>query len=160
MANLDPLRIPASYWDQCIADELALAPLMGYSDLRAPTVRDQGAWIFGHSAYTFRSAVGPATEPTHAGPLPRWRRDAHATGGLLERVPADVTWCWDSVRLSIQDPKLAAADMADAFSAVEFFRDHPSNGHALRKALVNLALDYLGECRLYADAARRGGSTR
>jgi hypothetical protein len=149
VANLDPLRIPAAYWEQCVQDEIALAPLMGYSDLQVPGAHDRAAWIFGSKGYEFASEVGPKTVPIHVGPLPRWRRDAHALGDLFAKVPADLTWHSNFVHLFLNPP-----DGLGPFSLTANYQDHPSNTHALRKALVDLAIAYLGEKKRAADAKR------
>lgn len=146
--NMSPLKISPAYWADCLEDERQLGPLMGWARIKMPTQPLPNAWLFGSNYAEFTSIVGPQITHNDGVPLPRWRRDAHALGGLIERVPANVLWDKDRVTVWIgwKDGQPAqSADLTATF--FQLFADHPTNGHALRKALVQLAIAYLGARR-------------
>jgi hypothetical protein len=139
--NMDPTKIPATYWAECLEDERRLAPLMGWGRLQMPDQAPANAWIWGSNRSEFKSIIGPDQVSDGIKPVPRWRRDPSAMGQLIECMPANVRWDagMGLVHVWIDPPDGPALTQAASF------KDHPSDGHALRQALVLLAITYLTE---------------
>lgn len=141
--NLQFGHAPPEYWAQCLEDERQLAPMMGWARLNMPDIVNAGAWIFGSNYAEFTSIFGPQVTSDGMKPVPRWRRDATAAGSLLEKIAPNVQFFDDAVKVWMPN-----------WEASEKFRDHPTDGHAFRAALVKLAIQYLTHQRREADAMR------
>lgn len=125
-------KIPPEYWAECLADEKELAPLMGWARLDMPTNPTPEVWILGSNHAEFASEVGPKVTSSGMFPMPRWRRDHRAIGGLIDKIKPNVQFFDDDVLVWMPGREVR-----------ERFRDHPTDGHAFRAALVKLAIQYL-----------------
>lgn len=120
-----------------IADDMALATLLRYGELGMNSGVVDNYWIFGtaHGERGLEARTG-------RGPLPRWRRDASAMGDLLERLPMSITRDDEAGRATV---RIEAEGNLVYVSAN--YGDHPSTGHAIRKAMAQAAIDFLSIAR-------------
>lgn len=120
------------YLTGMIDDDMRLAELLRYVKLRRPQTQDN-YWIFGINTTAPSTEAGPAS-----GPLPRWRRDAHAMGDLLERLPMSIDRADEAGHVNVRIEAEGSSGYGGAY-----YRDHPSIGHAIRKAMVMAAIEFL-----------------
>lgn len=130
--TVDLVESAEDYLVDMIEDDMRLAVLLRYGDLVRPQNIDN-YWIFG---------VDKGQRGTEArlarGPLPRWRRDANAIGGLIERLPMSITRDEEAQRATVR----IEAEGNLVYGSASY-ADHPSIGHAIRKAMVQCAIDFL-----------------
>lgn len=121
------------YLRDMIGDDMQLAKLLRYSSLHMNSAVVDNYWIFGVDTGRPATEAGPVN-----GPLPRWRRDAHAMGDLLERLPMSVSRDDEAGRVTVR----IEAEGSLVYNTANYSA-HPSIGHAMRKAMVQCAIDFL-----------------
>lgn len=125
------------YVQDMINDDMQLAKLLRFGDLGMNSAVVDNYWIFG----TERGERGTAARLAR-GPIPRWRRDASAMGDLMERLP---------ISISRDDEGGQATARIEAEGMLVYGRapycEHPTTGHAIRKAMVAAAIDFLTQAK-------------
>jgi hypothetical protein len=116
-----------AYLTEQIADELALAPLLGWAHITAPSSITPNCWIFG----THHDARGHAGRNASA-PCSRWRRDNSAFE-LIARCEMMIVCAVGCVAVNCPTRESVRADYAD----------HPTPDDAIRYAMCKAAIAYL-----------------
>jgi hypothetical protein len=121
------------YIQGMINDDMALAKLLRFGDLAMNSGVVDNYWIFG----TDKGARGTQAR-LERGPIPRWRRDKSAMGDLMERLPL-------SILRDDEDGQVTVRIEAEGMLVYNIARyaEHPTVGHAIRKAMVQAAIDFL-----------------
>lgn len=120
-----------AYLAEAIADELALAKLLGFIRLEVPSATDPKPLIWGvHKDFRpeWEGAQGRAW-------LPRWRRSWDGAGELIARCNLSVMPGGTCVVVE------QAYDGGDMFDTS--FSSHPTKDDAFRYAICKAAIEYL-----------------
>lgn len=125
------------YIQGMVNDDMTLAKLLRFGDLTMNSGIVDNYWIFG----TDKGARGTQAR-LERGPIPRWRRDKSAMGDLIERLPLSISRDDEGgqVTVRIEAEGLLVYGRAS-------YAEHPSVGHAIRKAMVDAAIDFLTQAK-------------
>lgn len=137
------LKAPDPYLAQAIADEMALAPLLGWGRIEQPTAITPGVYVRGSNHSTFAHESGIETVSIGGWWLPRWRRDWSA-GELIGLLGLSIE----------QDDHTVKVHHQHQYAVIAAFDAHPSRDAAIQFALVQVATQILTERRA-ADAEKR-----
>lgn len=131
---------PNPYLVQAIADELALAPLLGWYDIGRPDYATRLGIIWG-SHPDERDPI--ENKPTRT-MMPRWRRSWDGAGELIAPF-----------HLSIIRHELGVIVSAPFVENVwASFAEHPTGDDAIRWAIVQAAMSVLADCKTALEVAR------
>lgn len=135
--TVELIETETDYIAEMMADDMALAPLLKFGDLSYNSQTVDNYWIFGVD----KGERGLEAR-TARGPIPRWRRDPSAMGDLLERLPL-------SILRDDEDGQVTARIESEGMLVYANVRyaEHPSVGHAIRKAMVKCAIDFLTQAK-------------
>jgi len=120
------------YLAECIADELALARLLGYKP-DAPHEITPNCTIWASKGTSFASFSGPGTRSNDKVWLPKWRR-GNDCFELIALCKVSVMFCEDRVVAGVTGQYMATQAS---------FADHPTKDAAIRFAMCKAAIAYL-----------------
>lgn len=129
---------PADYLRDAIADEMAIAGLLGYHGIACPQELNSNSTLFGHLGRTFASYTGTRTVSEPKVWLPKWRRTWDGAGELIARCQLSVVQRVSGT--AIDHVTVSAPFCEPAYAA---FLDHPTPDDAIRSAMCKAAIAYL-----------------
>jgi hypothetical protein len=135
--TIELIGTETDYIGEMMADDMALAKLLRFGDLAYNSKAVDNYWIFG----TEHGERGLEARKAR-GPIPRWRRDPSAMGDLLERLPMSISRDDEGGQATA---RIEAEGMLTYATAR--YAEHPSVGHAIRKAMVQAAIDFLSHAK-------------
>lgn len=118
------------YLAEVVADELALAKLMGWANIEPPLAITPNCWIFA----THLLARGHDHRNASV-PCPRWRRSWEGAGELIARC--ELCMIVSGARVAV------GAGPGNDFTAEAEFSDHPTKDDAIRYAMCKAAIAHL-----------------
>jgi hypothetical protein len=121
-----------AYLRDAIADELTLAPLLGWKVSAGPITYSPNVYLKGSKGSRFASSIGPAMAPAPMVWMPQWRR-SHDAFELVALCALRIEWSVDSV----------TATAADGWGNTASFEHHPTKEAALRFVICKAAIAYL-----------------